>query len=302
MGGEVEEIIPARGYYKILIQGKEIPVCIKFRISADPLTGAEETKFKDVTYRLLRKTSIPTPQTISFYRKNKESQKEIKKRLSALSYPIIIKDAEGSQSKGVYANINSKEAALKTIKEAFQTIPRLVAQPMVFGNEYRVTVLGEKVIGALRMIPPQIVGNGKDSVDTLITKKQKATRRKTPRDISLKNILKEQGLTLGDIPSKGKIIFIRKNSCLAEGGETEDVTEKIHKKIIWYCAKATRATGKKLAGIDVICEDISKDPQKQNFYIIEVNGKPDIYVHYNPTHGKTRDVVRDIISYILKLK
>jgi energy-coupling factor transporter ATP-binding protein EcfA2 len=34
---------------------------------------------------------------------------------------------------------------------------------------------------------------------------------------------------------------------------------------------------------------------------LEINGKPDLYIHYNPTHGQSRNVIKDIIQFILKL-
>jgi cyanophycin synthetase len=173
---------------------------------------------------------------------------------------------------------------------------------MVKGDEYRITVLGNKLLGAVKLIPPRIIGNGKDSVRKLIEQKQKNARRKTPFDSSLNNTLAEQGFSLRSIPKKGTIVYIRRNSVLDEGGETEDATDQVHKKIKAMCTAAAMATGKYLAGIDVMCDDISKDPRKQNFNIIEINGKPDIYLHYNPTRGKTRNVVKDIVTFILKLK
>lgn len=300
MGGKFKEIIPERGYYKIIIRGKEIPLCIKFRISGSPLMGAEETKYKDITYYLLKKESIPTPKTVCFYRKRNESRKEMEKKLSSFKFPIIIKDAEGSQSKGVYPNIENSKTAIKIIKEAFKTYPRMVAQSMVFGNEYRVTVLGDRVIAALRMIPPRVTGNGKESVEKLMEKKQKNTRKQTPKDGSLKKILKEQGFSLKSVPAEGEVIYLRRSSALAEGGETEDVTDVVHEDIKKYCVKATFVTGKRLAGLDIICENISTKPNKRNFSVIEVNGRPDIYIHYNPTYGRSRNVVKDIINFIVE--
>ena len=114
--------------------------------------------------------------------------------------------------------------------------------------------------------------------------------------------LEEQGETLTSIPKENKEIFIRKNSCLSEGGETKDATAIINKEIVSLCGKVAKIVDKKLIGMDIICDDIRKKPSEQNFNVIEANRRPDIYIHYNPTFGKTRNVVRDIIEFILKLK
>lgn len=300
MGGKIIELIPRRGYFYIILKGKRILVSRKFKIASNLVTGEETTKFKDLTYLLLSEKGIPTPKTVSIHKKL--SSNELRARLKTLKFPIIIKDAQGSQSKGIFANIADAKKAEKIIAREIKNFPRLIAQEMVTGNEYRITMLGEKLLGAVKLIPPRIIGNGKDSVKKLIETKQKNTRRKTPFDSLLRDTLSEQGFSLRKIPEKGTVVYIRRNSALDEGGETEDATDQINKKIKVMCTAAVMATGKYLAGIDVMCDDISKDPRKQNFNIIEINGKPDIYLHYNPTRGKTRNVVKDIVNYILKLK
>jgi len=300
MGGEIEKVIPERGYFYIKIKGKRILTTRKFKIASNLIVGEETTKFKDLTYLLLKKHNLPTPKTVCFYRKIAE--KELNKKLGSLKYPIIIKDAEGSQSIGIFPDISLKKEAKKILKREIKKIPKLIAQEMVSGKEYRLTVLGNKVLGALRLIPPRVFGDGKNNVEELIKKKQRKTPRKTPFDANLIKLLKEQGHALRSIPKNGEIVYLRKNSSLNEGGETEDVTSSVHKETVRICVQAAKATWKYLVGIDVMCDDITRDPKKQNFNIIEINGKTDIYLHYNPTRGKTRNVVKDIISFILKLK
>lgn len=302
MGGKIREIIPERGFFSIELKGKKIYVFRKFHISSSIFMAGEGVGLKDVTYYLFKENSIPTPKTVSFYRRKKLDSIELENKLSTLNFPVIIKDAKGSNSKGIFADIKNLPSAKRVMQAQLKNFPKLIAQSMVFGNEYRVLMLGNKVIGALLMIPPKIVGNGKNTVEELISEKQKNTRRKTPRNAFLKTILKEQGHTLKTIPKKGELVSLRKNSCLDEGGERKDVTKMVHPRILKLCAKAARVTGKYLAGLDVICEEISRDPDRQNFNILEINGSPDIYIHYNPTYGKTQDVVRKIINYILKLK
>jgi cyanophycin synthetase len=300
MGGKTKEVIPERGYFYVFLKGKKIFVSRKFSISKSFIAGREEARYKDLTHLLLEENGLPVPKTVAFY--GKTTPAEIKKRLSRFKYPIIVKDAEGSQSKGIFPNISNLKTAQKVILRTIKKTPNLIVQEMVFGSEYRLLVLGGKLIAATRLIPPRVTGNGKDCVKKLIQKKQKRTREKTPFDHFLNEILKEQDCNLKSIPPKGEIIFIRKNSSLDEGGETEDVTDITHKKVVGTAVQAASSVWKDLAGIDVICDDVSKSPAEQNFHIIEINGKPDIYLHYNPTIGKTRNVVKEILEYILKLK
>lgn len=301
MGGKIEKIIPERGCFVININGEKIFVSRKFQISSDFLSGKVLTAYKDLTYVVLKENNIPTPNTISFYRKTFEEIK-LEENLKHLSFPIVIKNAKGSNSKGVFTNIETLQEAKKTILREIKRFSCFIAQEMVFGKEYRVLMLEDKAIGVLEMISPRVFGDGKNTVKKLIKKRQDKTKDKTSFDKSLEKILREQGENLESVPQKGKEVFFKRNSCIAESGETKNVTVIINKEIESLCAKVAKIVDKRLVGLDVICEDIRKKPTEQNFNVIEANRRPDIYIHYNPTFGATQNVVKKIIDYILRLK
>jgi cyanophycin synthetase len=212
-----------------------------------------------------------------------------------------LKDSEGSQSRGIFPFIGNVKDAMIVLEEELPHYRYMVAQEMVFGKEYRLLVLDEKVIGALEMIPPYALGDGISTIRKIIEEKQSSTERRTEFDEKLEQILKEQNFTLESVMSKNEIAYIKKSSCLAEGGETTDVTDLVNVDVEKICVEASKVVGKHLVGIDVMCEDVSKSPSVQSFNIIEINGKPDLYIHYDPTHGKTRDVVADIVKFMVKL-
>ena len=301
MGGICEEVIPERRCYYIHVKGKNFLITRKFRIAKNFISIAGATEYKDLTYTLLRRCSLPTPTTVFFFRKNFKNE-DVEKKLASIGFPIIIKDSAGSNSQGIFPYVKNSKEAQTILEKELLNFRSLIAQEMIFGKEYRILMLDDKVIGALEMIPPRVFGDGKSTIAQLMQEKQKHTRKKTPIDKTLKKILEEQGFSLEHILAAGEIALIRKSSSLAEGGETQDVTDLVNKEVISICAKAADAVGYYLAGIDIICEDISKDPTKQTFGILEINGKPDIYIHYNPTFGKSRNVIKDIINFILKLK
>jgi cyanophycin synthetase len=301
MGGTIEKIVPERSCFLIKIAGEKILFSRKFQIASDFFSGRALTAHKDLTYVALKENDLPTPGSVCFYKKS-ISTKNIATELALLNYPIVIKDANGSNSKGVFVNIKNLVEAKEIIFQEINNFPYLIAQEMVFGKEFRVLVLGNKVIGVLEMIPPRIFGNAKNTIRELIEIKQLKMSRKTACDITLNKILELQGFNLESILKKDQTVFIKNNACLAEGGETKDATSLINLNIEILCVKAAKATGKNLAGIDIICDDISKNPSEQAFSILEINGKPDLYIHYNPTHGKTQNVIKPIIDFILSLK
>ncbi|NTW26762.1 MAG: hypothetical protein HGA36_00310 [Candidatus Moranbacteria bacterium] len=300
MGGTIEEFVPERGCFYINVLGKRILLERKISITRQSYVSGQLTRCKDITHKLLAAHGLPSPETECFYKKSYIKDRA-EKQLSSLKYPIILKDAQGSNSNGIFPLIGNVRDALQVLEEELSHYRSMIAQEMVFGKEYRLLVLDEKVIGALEMIPPYAVGDGVSTIRKIIEEKQDNTERRTEFDEKLIQILKEQNVTLESIMPKNEIAYIKKSSCLAEGGETSDVTEIVHCEIEKIAVSASKVVGKHLVGIDVMCDDISKDPAQQSFHIIEINGKPDLYIHYKPTHGKTRNVVEDIVKFMVKL-
>jgi cyanophycin synthetase len=299
MGGKIEEFVPERGCYYINIKGKRVMLERHISITRQSFVSVNLTKCKEITYKLLMAQALPTPKTECFYNRTYNKIKAIE-QLKKLSYPIIIKNASGSNSQGIVPFVETVTEANTILKKELPNLRSMVAQEMVFGKEYRILVLGNKIIGALEMIHPNIVGNGKSSIRKLIKEKQTSTQKRTSFDKTLNKTLKSQKVTLDTILSKKKVIYIKRNACLAEGGETRDVTDLVHKDVADICVEASKAVGKYLVGVDVICKDISKRQTKKSFNILEINARPDMYIHHNPTHGKPRNVLRDIIKYLVK--
>lgn len=300
MGGKIEEFVPERGCFYINVLGKHILLERKISITRQSFVSGHFTRCKDITHKLLLAHGLPSPATECFYRKT-YNKKQAEKKLKSLSYPIILKDATGSNSIGIFPFIENAQDALMVLARELPKYRSMVAQEMVFGKEYRLLVLDKKIIGALEMTPPFIVGDGVSTIRKIITSKQNTTDRRTDFDKKLNQILKDQNVTLETVLLPKKAVFIKKSSCLAEGGETSDVTDKVNKDVEKICVAASKAVGKYLVGIDVICKNISEKPNKKSFHILEINGKPDLYIHYNPTHGKTKNVVKDIVRFLAKV-
>lgn len=299
MGGVIEEFMPERGCFYINIKGKRIFIERKISINRQSFGSVRMSKCKDITHKLLREQGLPTPETECFYNKT-YNRKDANEKLKRLDYPIILKDAQGSNSKGIFPFVYDEKEAIAVLENYLSKYKSMIAQQMVFGKEFRLLVLGEKIIGALEMIPPYVVGDGVSTVEKLIKEKQLNTERQTDFDEKLLQILKEKNYTLKSIVPEGEKVFIKRSSCLAEGGEMRDVTDIVNSDIERICVKASKVVGRALAGIDVICDDISMKTDEQSFNIIEINGKPDLYIHYKPDHGKARNVIKEIVEFMVE--
>jgi len=190
MGGRLEEFIPERNSYYVNVLGKRVLLEHHIAIARYAYTTVIATKYKDVTSRLLVEKGLSTPKAEAFYSVSYDKNRALEK-LNRLKYPIIIKNANGSNSKGIHFNVKTAKEANRLIRKDLPGLKSMVAQEIVYGKEYRILVLGNKIIGALEMIHPQVVGDGVSSVRKLIRNKQKETDRKTKINHVLKRDLKD---------------------------------------------------------------------------------------------------------------
>ena len=116
MGGTIEEFIPERGCFYINIFGKCILLERKVSISRQSFISGQLTRCKDITHKLLEAHNLPSPKTECFYKKNYD-RKKAEKQLNSLSYPIILKDAQGSNSRGIFPLVGNLADALSLLED-----------------------------------------------------------------------------------------------------------------------------------------------------------------------------------------
>jgi cyanophycin synthetase len=63
-------------------------------------------------------------------------------------------------------------------------------------------------------------------------------------------------------------------------------------------ALAARVVGLDIAGIDLVCEDISRPLEEQRGAIIEVNSSPGLLAHIKPAQGQPRPVGKAIVEHL----
>jgi cyanophycin synthetase len=110
------------------------------------------------------------------------------------------------------------------------------------------------------------------------------------------NVLADQNLTPGSVPAAGQAVLIRRNANLSTGGTATDVTDIMHPQAMEQAVDAARAVGLDIAGIDIVCQDISRPLEEQHGVVVEVNAGPGLRMHLEPSAGKGRPVGEAIID------
>jgi D-alanine-D-alanine ligase-like ATP-grasp enzyme len=150
-----------------------------------------------------------------------------------LGFPVIVKPNSGSQGTGV-ALVHTRSQFYRAMRFIFKRDRVALVQRPVHGKDYRVVVLDNRVISAYERIPLNVVGDGVSTVKHLLEKKQRqfvASSRDTRikmKDPRILEKLKLQGLSLRSVLKKGERVFLLDNANLSTGGDSVDMTEKMH--------------------------------------------------------------------------
>src|SRR5699024_10873161 len=90
----------------------------------------------------------------------------------------------------------------------------IIVEQYIDGHDYRVYVIENEVVGAILRVPPNIIGDGKSTVEELIKIKNK-DRMRNPRlmdcQININNdfleYLIKSGFNLNSVPKKNEIVY-----------------------------------------------------------------------------------------------
>lgn len=293
MGLTINVVYPEKEVVEISEGSRKIIVKELFSFANDPYSASSVlAKNKEITYRFWERENIPFPR--SHYFRNIASFPQDAADLD-LKFPVVFKKSNGKKSIGIHTNIASFQDLAKIVASSDGSF---IVQEMVFGREYRILIYKDRLLGALELVPPQILGNGIDTIATLIQEKNIDLQKKIIINGKVIQTLEKNGFSLDTVPKKETCVLLQENSCLAEGGSSIDCTDIIHEDMLELVRKSARVVNMKLAGIDIICEDISIDPRKQKVSFLETNSSPSLSIHYDPTVGKSRPVIKDILQDI----
>ncbi|MEY2631632.1 MAG: hypothetical protein RIR00_286, partial [Pseudomonadota bacterium] len=219
--------------------------------------------------------------------------------------PVVVKPQDGNQGKGISVNLGSEAQVRHAYRVAVGFSDDILVEKYLPGHDWRLLVIGDKLVAAARRDPPLVVGDGTHTVRELVEIVNTDPRRSDGHATSLTKIrideiaiarLVEQGYTPDSIPSLGTRVVLRNNANLSTGGSATDVTDDVHPELAAAAVTAARTVGLDIAGIDVVCDTILKPLEAQGGGIVEVNAAPGLRMHLDPSYGKGRDVGRAIVD------
>ena len=255
---------------------------------------------KDLTRMLLRSIGVPTPEGRAV-----DNAEDAWEAAEDIGLPVVIKPQYGNHGRGVATNLQTKEQVFAAYAAARDEGSSIVCERHAPGDDYRMLVVGGKLVAAARREPAHVIGDGQSTVQTLIDRVNEDPRRSDGHSTSLSKIkidavalgvLLEQGMTPDTIPPLSKKVLIRRNANLSTGGTASDVTDMVHPDVARHAIEAARVIGLDIAGVDIVAQDISQPLQGQRGVIVEVNAGPGLRMHIEPSSGQPRPVGESIIE------
>lgn len=284
-----------------------------YSLDLNNIASADIARDKDFAKFFMEKRGYPVAEGQTFFKdswaKAVKSDRTIFKAFKyakKLGFPVIVKPNSKSQGVGV-SLVGNKRELKQALLEIFKGDRVAIVERYLPGHDYRIVVLDKEIISAYERIPLSVVGDGKNSIISLLNKKQKQfllSKRDTMinfKDPRIKLKLKKLGLTFKSILPKNKKIYLLDNANLSTGGDSIDTTNIIHSGFRKIAIKLTKDMGLRMAGVDIMVQkgDITQSPNKCNYYIIEINATPGLD-HYVTTGPAQRKIVEGMYLKILK--
>ena len=277
---------PTRGIYgAILFENGNKYYLKDINFNLNSTVSASLSKNKAATSYFLKEFGYNIPEFTMVYSDEKctriKSNDTINSGLEyahKIGFPIILKPNNMSQGSYVFKANNDDEYHV-FISEILSHCDTAQVQKFYEGNDYRIVVLDKKILSAYQRVPFYVIGDGNLSISELIEKKQQAFIASGRDTVLSKNDMRsayklaQQGLSLGSVPLFGEKIYLQDISNLSAGGETIELTDKIHPSFIDLSLLIARDMNLTMCGIDIITNDITQQ-NSGNFTVIEINSAP----------------------------
>ncbi len=257
---------------------------------------------KQLTNKMLKSVGVPVPEGRSV-----SSEVEAWQVAMKIGLPVVVKPQAGNQGKGVSVNLQSEVEVRRAFRVASAFSKKMLVERYVDGVDYRLLVVNGRMVAAACRAPAQVTGDGIHTVAELVeainadpvrSDGHSGALTKIVLDSASDLILERQHLSRDSVPAAKRIVLLRSNSNLSTGGTASDVTDSVHPKNAKLAELAAQILNMDVAGIDMICRDISQPLGPQGGAIVEINAAPGLRMHLQPSSGTPRQVGIPIVEML----
>ncbi|WP_433323552.1 cyanophycin synthetase [Spirillospora sp. CA-294931] len=267
--------------------------------------GMEIAADKRLAHRLLSEAGLPIPDG-----RLVTSVPEALEALRDLGGPVVVKPLAGHHGQGVHIELSDPpDVAAAFLAASGDNGGDVLVETYIPGNDYRVLVVGGRMVAASELTAAHVVGDGLATVAELVERVNADPARGVGHDRPLTRLqlgpselerLARQGQGPATVPAEGQVVWLRRNANLSTGGTSRDVTDAVHPSVASLCVRAAATIGMDVCGLDLRLPDIAAPPPAERGAagILEVNAAPGLRMHLAPYEGPKRDVAGNIIDVL----
>ncbi|MDC0663127.1 hypothetical protein [Marinobacter sp. SS21] len=220
---------------------------------------------------------------------------------------VVKPAADTGAGSGVSTDVTTRRALETASIEAAVWSKHLLIEETIPGHSFRLLVLNDRLIHAVRRDPPMVTGDGRSRIEDLI---EQENRRRMSNgkvvslfpiqiDFECRQSLAKQSLRLSSVPAAGQRVRVKDvvNQNAAE--QNVDVTDLVHPDIAKLAITASRHMGLSFCGVDVIADDISVPLSQSGGVINELNAHPGLHHHYLTSAPDKPPVAEQLMAYCL---
>jgi cyanophycin synthetase len=257
---------------------------------------------KEETNRLLGDLGLPVPK-----QKLVTTEQDAARAADAIGYPVVVKPFNANHGRGVAIGMADGQQVRAAFQQARVHSRSVVIESFIQGHDHRMLVVNGELIAVSKRVPGHVVGDGEHTVEALVELVNADPRRgighekvltRLEFDAQAERLLARKGLERTSIPAAGEVVYLRSTGNLSTGGTAVDVTDIVHPDNREMAARAAKAIGLDVCGVDFLTDDISKSYREAGGAICEVNAAPGFRMHVAPSEGTPRDVAEPVLEML----
>ncbi len=297
LGRDILEI--SKGPNMIRVRQNYTPLdhCVSLAVAGD----------KMLTNRLLARCGVPVPPSAEF---SLDDLSPAEAFLNDTEEPCVVKPAvDAAGGSGVTTGIRTHWQLARAAASASVFGTRLMIQPHIDGDNYRLLYLDGELLDAVVLRSPSVTGDGRHRVKTLVQRTNAdrlradavAGQRLLSFDFEMQRTLARQGLTLGSIVPAGQQVTLKSAVNENSGADTHSAKHLLCDSVVRTGMKAAASVGARMAGVDIITRDPGAPLAAQGGVVIEVNTTPGFYWHY-AKHDGACPVAQHVLQRLLSTR
>jgi cyanophycin synthetase len=272
--------------------------------SVTPALAVDIASDKNLTNRLLAAAGLPVPRS-AMVRTVEDAVREARR----IGFPVVVKPLDGNHGRGVGLGFRDEDAVRSWFPVAVDESRRGIVQveSHVTGNDYRVLVIGGRMVAVAQRVPAHVTGDGEHTVRELVEIANEDPRRgighekvltKIRVDAAAEQLVRDQGYELDQVPPKGEMVKLAATGNVSTGGISIDRTWEAHEENVEIAEEAAQVVGLDVAGIDFLTPDITQPVRETGGAIVEVNAAPGFRMHTNPAEGEAQYVAKPVVDLL----